>query len=347
MIQKPMIDLSAPLLAWFDENKREFPWRGAMDAYAVWVSETMLQQTRTGAVLAYFPRFMEAYPTVFDLANSKEDELLRVWQGLGYYSRARNMRRAAKQIVEEYGGIFPREISELKKLRGVGEYTAGAVASIAFGAHVPAVDGNALRVFARLTNCADDIADPKTKAGLSAAITAGLPARAGDFNQAVMDLGATVCLPGKAPRCEECPLSRLCEANRAGTASSLPYKSPKKPRRPETLTVFVLQKDNSFLVQKRNENGLLASLYQLPNTTGHLNAEEMASHLQALGISPRSEILCYERKHIFTHIEWHMRVYACRVTDSAPADYILYNGTQSLPTAFRICLPGMTEHITK
>lgn len=334
-----MIDYSTPLLAWFDANKRSFPWRGTKDAYTIWVSETMLQQTRTGAVLSYFPRFMERYPTIFDLANSEEDELLCLWQGLGYYSRARNMHRAAQQVVSEFGGRFPNTVSALKTLCGVGEYTAGAVASIAFDARVPAVDGNALRVFSRLTNCADDIADGKTKENLRAFLAEQVPLRAGDFNQAIMDLGATVCLPGKMLRCEACPLSLLCAGKQAGTAESLPRKSPKKPRRLEQRTIFVLQSEDSFLVQKRAVQGLLAGMYQLPNAEGHLDTAEMTAFLHALGVTPSSEILCYSRRHVFTHIEWDMKVYACAVHAQVLEDHVWYDGTQSLPTAFRICLP--------
>ena len=233
--------LPIPLLRWYQENARTLPWRGDPTPYHVWVSEIMLQQTRVAAVLEYYRRFMEALPTVAHLAAVEEDRLMKLWQGLGYYNRARNLQRAARQVVEDFGGAFPDTYEGLLGLAGVGEYTAGAIASIAFGVPVPAVDGNVLRVVSRLTGDGSDITKPDTKRRMWAALKAVLPVRApGDFNQAMMDLGATVCLPNGAPLCEKCPAAEFCRARREGRTGELPYKPPKKARRVEERVVFLL-----------------------------------------------------------------------------------------------------------
>jgi len=328
----------SPLLAWYDASKRDFPWRRTSDPYAIWLSEIMLQQTRTSAVIPYYERFLAALPTVHDLAEVSDDVLLRLWQGLGYYSRARNLKRAAGQIVADFGGVFPGTYEKLLALHGVGPYTAGAIASITFGQRVPAVDGNVLRVMARLQNNADDITRPDVKARVTREMTAFMPERAGAFNQAMMDLGATLCLPNGAPRCEVCPILSHCLAFAAGTTRELPVRSPKKSRQVERHTVFVLQHDDSFVVQKRPSRGLLASLYQLPNTPGHLDQEAITAWLTAFGARPVSDLAIYAREHVFTHIEWQLQVICCEVAPFSPAPGLWYDGCQSLPTAFAKCL---------
>ena len=229
--------MAAPLLAWYDENKRDLPWRGDHpDPYQVWVSEIMLQQTRVAAVMPYYRAWMEELPTVEALAAADEERLMKLWQGLGYYSRARNLQRAARMIMENFGGRFPESRSDLLSLPGVGEYTAGAVASIAFGRQVPAVDGNVLRVAARVADIREDIMDTKVRASFQALMEAAMPAdRPGIFNQALMDLGAMVCVPKAAPECGRCPLAELCEANRLGVQSQLPVRRKKTARRVEEL----------------------------------------------------------------------------------------------------------------
>ena len=327
------------LLVWYDANKRDFPWRRTSDPYAIWLSEVMLQQTRTTAAIPYYERFLAALPRVQDLARVSDDVLLRLWQGLGYYSRAQNLKRAAIQIETEHSGIFPSTYDQLLSLRGVGPYTAGAVASIAFHECVPAVDGNVLRVMLRLENCFDDILNPTVRTRITRTLAASMPERAGSFNQAMMDLGATICLPNGAPRCDLCPISMYCKAHTAGTARELPKRTKKQPRQKEFYTVFVLLHEGSFVVQKRRNSGLLASLYQLPNEAGQLTQHEIAAWLMRFGTRPISEMTMYTRTHVFTHIEWQMQVICCRVSHFSPAVGLWYDGTQSLPTAFAKCLP--------
>ncbi|MCL2695091.1 MAG: A/G-specific adenine glycosylase [Clostridiales bacterium] len=333
------MNFAKPLVAWYQANKRDFPWRETRDPYAIWLSEIMLQQTRTTAVIPYYERFLAALPTVGDLARVDEDALLRLWQGLGYYSRARNLQRAAVKIETELGGAFPNTYEGLLALPGVGPYTAGAIASIAFGQTVPAVDGNVLRVWARLRNCFDDITQTAVKARVTRELAEIMPQRAGDFNQALMELGAVVCLPIGAPRCESCPVRAFCKAFAAGTVEQLPVRTKKKPRKKERYTVFVLQNEGSFVVQKRPKTGLLASLYQLPHTVGFLTQEEIAAWLTAFGARPVGELAVYSCTHIFTHIEWEMRVVCLEVSPFTPPVGLWYDGTQGLPTAFAKCLP--------
>ena len=304
--------LPIPLLQWYHENARVLPWRSDPTPYHVWVSEIMLQQTRVAAVLGYYARFMEALPAVADLAAVEEDRLMKLWQGLGYYNRARNLQRAARQVVEDFGGAFPHTYEGLLGLAGVGEYTAGAIASIAFGVPVPAVDGNVLRVVSRLTGDGSDITKPDTKKRMWAALKAVLPVRApGDFNQAMMDLGATVCLPNGAPLCEKCPAAEFCRARREGRTGELPYKPPKKARRVEERVVFLLFHDGKVALRQRPKGGLLGGLWEYPN--------ELSPARDALadwGIEPVDLTDGGTGKHIFTHIEWRM---TCRVVETAGA----------------------------
>ena len=232
--------LPAVLLPWYDENRRVLPWREEVTPYRTWVSEVMLQQTRVQAALPYFLRFMEAAPDIPALAALPEEQLMRLWQGLGYYSRARSLQKAARQVVEQYGGCLPQTYSELTALPGIGDYTAGAILSIAFGKPVPAVDGNVLRIAARLTGCGDNVLLPQTRQRFRDALAAVMPPhRPGDFNQALMDLGAGVCLPGQ-PACEACPARKLCAALAAGRQRELPVREKNTAKPTEQLTVFVL-----------------------------------------------------------------------------------------------------------
>ncbi len=258
--------LPIPLLQWYHENARTLPWRSDPTPYHVWVSEIMLQQTRVAAVLEYYRRFMEALPTVADLAAVEEDRLLKLWQGLGYYNRARNLQKAARQVMEDFGGAFPDTYETLLGLAGVGEYTAGAIASIAFGQPVPAVDGNVLRVVSRLTGDGSDMTKPDTKRRMWADLKTVIPVRApGDFNQAMMDLGATVCLPNGAPLCEKCPAAAFCKARLEGRTGELPYKPPKKARRVEERVVFLLFHEGKVALRQRPKGGLLGGLWEYPN----------------------------------------------------------------------------------
>lgn len=298
------------LIDWYDAHARCLPWRNDPTPYRVWVSEIMLQQTRVETVKPYFDRFLSELPTVFDLAAADEQVLLKLWEGLGYYSRVRNLKKAAVEIVGKYGGKLPTTVDELVKLPGIGPYSAGAVASIAFGIRTPAIDGNVLRVVARLTANRGDLAKKETKEEIEKVVRELLPeTRIGDFNQALMELGATVCLPNGAPKCDICPVSTLCAAFSCGITALIPVKAGKKARRIEQRTVFVICCNHRTLLARRPEEGLLKGLWEFPNTEGHLSLDEAGDLLRGWMI-PVKEILPLQKaKHIFTHIEWHMTGY--------------------------------------
>ncbi len=333
-----------PLSGWFRIHARPLPWRENPTAYRVWVSEIMLQQTRAAAVVPYFERFIKALPDVKSLAAADDALLLKLWEGLGYYSRARNLRRAARQIVDFYGGAVPADVPSLLKLPGVGPYTAGAIASIACGQRVPAVDGNVLRVLTRLLNDPSDISDPKTRRRFEAALLDVLPPNAGEFNQALMELGALLCAPNGAPQCDVCPLRELCLAHAAGTEKELPVRKQKAPRRAEEFTVLVWLYEGAAAVKKRPDFGLLASLWELPNVPGHILADTLLSRF---GLSPAGEISVGHAKHIFTHVQWNMRVVAARAPDGAlpPAwEWMPLAGDfHALPSAFKACIAAVVS----
>lgn len=329
--------LPIPLIRWYRENARVLPWRSDPTPYHVWISEIMLQQTRVAAVLDYYRRFMRALPTVEALAAVEEDVLLKLWQGLGYYNRARNLQKAAVQIVEECAGVFPHSYEGLLKLSGVGEYTAGAVASIAFGQAVPAVDGNVLRVVARITGDGGDVMRPETRARMGALVQAVMPLDApGDFNQALMELGATVCLPNGAPQCGRCPAREFCTARREERTGELPFKAPKKARRVEERAVFLIVQDGRVALRRRGPKGLLAGLWEFPN-----EPLPAGGALEEWGVAAASSRRAGTGKHIFTHIEWHMTAYVVRArTKALPAGWV-WAGREALdrvyavPNAFR------------
>jgi A/G-specific adenine glycosylase len=299
--EKRLSDLVFPLLRWYEENARVLPWRSEPTPYRVWVSEIMLQQTRVAAVLDYFKRFMEALPTVEALANCSEETLMKLWQGLGYYSRARNLQKAARLIVNEYNGDFPDHYADLLALPGVGEYTAGAVASIAFSQREPAVDGNVLRVVTRILGDESDITKPETKKNIRTLLSQVMPAHCpGEYNQAMMELGAMVCLPNGKPLCDQCPVSQGCLAFQLNKTDVIPVKPPKKARRIEHRRVFLIGRQGKIALRQRPPKGLLAGLWELPNELG----EELP--FDQWGLEPRSLTPCGTGKHIFTHIEWHM-----------------------------------------
>ncbi len=301
--------LPEALLRWYDGAKRDLPWRRDRDPYRIWVSEIMLQQTRVAAVLGYFARFMEAFPTVEALAAAPEEQLMKLWQGLGYYSRARNLQKAARQIVEDYGGQFPRDYASLRALAGVGDYTAAALASIAFGQPLPAVDGNLLRVTARVLGDRTDITTTQGKKHFTQALREIIPLQdPGRFNQAMMDLGAMVCLPNGAPLCEKCPAAEFCVAHREGIAGELPVKPPKKARRVEERTVWFLFRAGKVALRKRPAKGLLAGLWEYPNA---LAGE--GSPLSLWGLETGEPAFAGTGTHIFTHVEWRMTAQRCEV----------------------------------
>ena len=308
--------LTAPLLAWYRANARSLPWRESPDAYRVWVSEIMLQQTRVAAVLGYYTRFLAEFPTVEALAAADEGRLMKLWEGLGYYSRARNLRKAAGIVAEQYGGRFPETYEELTALPGIGDYTAGAILSIAFGKPVPAVDGNVLRVVSRITDCHGDILSPAVKKAIRRQVEAIMPASEPDiriFNQAAMELGATVCVPNGPPQCRACPAFSFCLGRIRGTAEALPVKAPKKQRRAEEKTVFVLLSPEGTALRRRLDSGLLAGLWEFPNVEGTLKETEAAALAAQWGLEIAQWDQRLTAKHIFTHVEWRMTGYVLHV----------------------------------
>ena len=305
-----------PLLEWYKKDHRKLPWREEPKGYHVWISEIMLQQTRVEAVKPYYHRFMEALPDINSLALAEEEKLLKLWEGLGYYNRARNLQKAAKIMMEEMGGRMPKEYEELLKLPGIGSYTAGAISSIAFGRPYPAVDGNVLRVVSRLTMDEDDIKKDSTKKKVEERLKEVMPTeRPGDFNQAMMELGAVVCLPNGAPKCRECPLQEICQAHLFGKEEEFPKKEEKKKRTIEKKTLLLMEDESKYLLHKRPLKGLLAGMYEFPMLEGHLTRKEVVDHLGEKGLSILNIKKLESAKHIFSHKEWHMDAYFIKVDE--------------------------------
>ncbi len=317
---KNKIELAHRLCDWFDENARVLPWRSSATPYHVWISEIMLQQTRVEAVKRYYERFTGRLPDVKALAECPEDEYLKLWEGLGYYSRVRNLHAAAVSVMEEYGGELPASFEKLLKLKGIGSYTAGAIASIAFGLPEPAVDGNVLRVLMRLLDCDWDIARADTKKQVEQMLRIWLKEEnmmPGKLNQALMEIGALVCVPNGAPHCEECPWQKECKTRQEQDWEAIPVKTPKKPRKIEEMTVLVLQNQEGIYFRKRPEKGLLAGLYEFPNVSGSLDQKQALKAVEEMGLKPIRIRRIDDAKHIFTHIEWHMIGYEVLVESEA------------------------------
>lgn len=332
---------TAPLLAWYRASARDLPWRRTRDPYPIWVSEIMLQQTRVAAVLGYYARFLKAFPSVEALARAPEAELLKLWEGLGYYTRARNLQRAARMIADGLGGRFPDRYETLLALPGVGEYTAAAIASAAFARPEPAVDGNVLRVFTRLTDCHADIAAAGTRSAVREALRPAMPDAAEDirvFNQAMMELGAVVCVPNGPPKCGTCPLAERCLARAHGTAETLPVKAPKKPRRAEERTVFLFLRGGRTALRVRPSGGLLAGLWEFPGVDGRLSPAEAGEQALRWGLTPKEWRRSLSAKHIFTHVEWHMTGYVLEVSGVGTEDFFWADApaleTLAVPSAF-------------
>ena len=328
------------LLPWYREHKRDLPWRANRDPYHIWLSEIMLQQTRVEAVKGYYARFLEQLPTIEALAACDDELLHKLWEGLGYYSRVRNLKKAAQVIMDRHNGQFPHVHKEVLALPGIGDYTAGAVCSIAFNQKTPAVDGNVLRVLSRLREDASPIDLPQTKKQVTALLADIYPEKAGDFTQALMELGATLCGPNWKPRCGECPCREICLGHKRGTAETLPVKSPKKEKRQEDRTVFIFSCDGRYALEKRPNKGLLAGLWQFPNADGHLDLQAALAAAKDMGLSVREVYRDVSRKHIFTHIVWNMRGIYLEVSEPA-GDFRWFtteeiNTQAALPTAFRL-----------
>ena len=328
------------LLDWYRCNHRDLPWRRDREPYHVWLSEIMLQQTRVEAVKGYYTRFLEALPTVADLAAADPDALHKLWEGLGYYSRVRNLQKAAQVIMTEYGGVFPRDYAAIRALPGIGDYTAGAICSICFEQPTPAVDGNVLRVIARICEITAPVTDPKVRREVAAQLAAVYPKGAcGAFTQALMELGATVCVPNGQPQCTVCPCGSICRARAHGTFSSLPAKPAKKPRRQEEKTVFLLCCGGEYAVVRRPKTGLLAGLWAFPNVEGLLDVQAALDQASAWGVHPTDVEKQVEKQHIFTHVQWNMRGYYLRCSTKVSA-FTWVTRAQleadiALPTAFR------------
>ncbi len=351
--RKKLEQIKQPLLSWYGEHKRSLPWREDPSPYHVWISEIMLQQTRIEAVIPYYKRFLTEIPDVASLAAVDDDKLMKLWEGLGYYSRARNLKKAAGEIMERHGGSLPESAEDLRRLSGIGDYTAGAIASISFGKPEPAVDGNVLRVIMRVLGKKDDIALQTTKKETAAALREIYPEGedAKNLTQAVMELGEAVCIPNGEPKCASCPLADICKAKAEGLTDVIPVKSPKKPRKQEQKTVFLLSCRGKYAVCKRPAAGLLAKLWEFPNTENRLTEEEAFSYLQSLGLSPLGVTPCGDAIHIFTHIEWHMTGYAAECT--VPVANLVWQSAEeilenyAIPSAFRAYTDFMKKTITK
>ncbi|MGN0338607.1 MAG: A/G-specific adenine glycosylase [Lachnospiraceae bacterium] len=308
--------LVEPLLDWYPSHARVLPWREDPTPYHVWVSEIMLQQTRVEAVKPFYARFMEALPDVQALAECETDRLLKLWEGLGYYNRVRNMQIAAQTIMSDYGGVIPADYEELLKLKGIGHYTAAAISSIAYGRPAAAVDGNVLRIVMRAAEDDSDIAKQSVKTKVEETLRPVIPQGcAGMFTQAMMELGATVCVPNGEPLCDDCPWQKLCLAHAHGTIGQIPVKTKPKARRLEKKTVLVIRDGDRVLLQKRPEQGLLAGMYEFPHLEGYTSEKQVLDFVKEQGLSPIRIQKLPEAKHIFSHVEWQMRGYAVLVEE--------------------------------
>lgn len=331
--------LPALLLPWYAKNARDLPWRRDAQPYHIWVSEIMLQQTRVETVKDYYLRFLEAVPHLEALAYIKEDKLLKLWEGLGYYSRPRNMQKTARLLVEQYDGAFPAAYEELLQLPGIGPYTAAAMASICFGQPVPAVDGNVLRIITRIAGI-DETDSPALKRRIKAALAEIYPQKeSAAFTQSLMELGATICLPQGLPKCNLCPLAALCQARAEGDVLRYPRKEPKKPKRVEKLTVLLLFCNGAMAIHRRENQGLLAGLWEFPHVPGELQPEQALELARQWQCQPRAIVHTAKASHVFTHLKWQMRCYAMECQARPPlftwADEKALLQIYSLPTAFR------------
>lgn len=349
-------EISPLLLRWYRTNARKLPWRQDQLPYHVWLSEVMLQQTRVETVKGYYLRFLERLPNIAALAAVSIEELYKLWEGLGYYSRAKNLQKAAQMILRDFGGVFPGSFREIQSLPGIGPYTAGAISSICFQQPTPAVDGNVLRVISRLLEIGEDIKEGGTQKKITAAVAGLYPREAspdcGALTQALIELGALVCVPKAAPLCDRCPLSGHCRSFRHQTTRQYPVTSPKKQRKQEDRTVLLLLSEGRLALSKRPAEGLLSGLWELPNIPVHLSPETTVSHLQALGLSPKAPPKpTANRKHIFTHIEWHMIGYLVRCQAPVPAFQWVtpeeLSQDYALPTAFRQFLPELQRELAE
>lgn len=328
------------LLNWYDHNARILPWREDPTPYRVWISEIMLQQTRVEAVKPYYERFMKELPDVEALASVDDDRLMKLWEGLGYYNRARNLKAAANQIMDDYGGQMPADYEQLLSLKGIGEYTAGAIGSIAFHLPVAAVDGNVLRVITRITGDERDILKQSVKRAITKDLLEIIPeTRAGDFNQALMELGAVVCIPNGQPKCSLCPWDTICRAYKEDLTDRIPRKMPKKKRKIEPKTVFLLEYQDKIAIRKREAQGLLAGLWEFPNTETIFSIEDLEQQLEAWQVRHYEFEATAKHKHIFSHVEWHMAGFYVECQEKPQEDFLWVSREEledeyAIPSAF-------------
>ncbi len=318
------------LVEWFNAEKRDLPWRHTTDPYKIWVSEVMLQQTRVDTVIPYYNRFMESFPTLDLLAEAPQDYLLKHWEGLGYYSRARNLQAGAREVLENYGGVVPDNRHEISKLKGVGPYTAGAILSIAYNKPEHAVDGNVMRVLSRVLNINEDIAIPKTKKIFEAAVEELIdPTNASSFNQGLMELGALICTP-TSPKCLLCPVREYCTAFNEGEPEKLPVKSKKIKMKHLSYDILVCQDEQGrFLMEQRPEEGLLANLWQFPMLdTSQFSVESFLKEC-AIRVQAKHELLTF--KHVFSHLTWHVNSYYMKCESTSIGDWFTQEQIEQLP----------------
>ena len=349
MNKNELKNAASMIIRWYKTARRNLPWRANATPYHVWLSETMLQQTRIETVIPYYERFLAQLPTIESLAAVDDEKLMKLWEGLGYYSRARNLKKAAQTVVASYDGVLPKTAQELQKLPGIGEYTAGAIASIAFGQPEPAVDGNVLRVIMRLTACNEDIAQPKVKKEVTQLLREIYPSGkdASNLTQGIMELGEVICIPNGEPKCAVCPLNSICCAHLNKETERYPVRSEKKKRKIEKRTVFMLFCGNKIALHRRTNSGLLAGMWEFPNTEGHLTKQQADAFLARTDLGVLSCEPCGKTKHIFTHIEWHMLGYRVKCQTESPqfewktVEEILHS--YALPSAFRFYRKQLEE----
>ena len=345
-----MKDFYEKLLDWYLENQRELPWREDPTPYHVWLSEIMLQQTRVEAAREYYLRFLNRLPDVRSLAEASEDTCLKLWEGLGYYSRVRNMKRAASEVMEKFGGNIPNTSAELIRLPGIGQYTSAAIASIAFGERIPAVDGNLLRIYSRLEMYEENIRTPAAFRKALEYYTDRMPKNTtktgkgnpcGNFNQALMDLGNAVCLPNTAPECGNCPISEFCRTHRErpGMEADLPVIPAGKGKKEEHLTVFLIRSEGRTAVRKRPARGLLAGLYEFPSAAGELETEDAVKWLREHSVEPIRIKKIIDAEHIFTHKKWIMRGYEVTM-DSFSEENVPFIMASEEEIAQKYCIPS-------
>lgn len=338
--EQVLIAMFEALIPWYEAHKRELPWRQDREPYHVWLSEIMLQQTRVEAVKEYYRRFVTALPTIPDLAEAPEEQILKLWEGLGYYNRVRNLQKAAQTICAEYMGVFPSEYAQIRSLSGIGDYTAGAIASICFDAPTPAVDGNVLRVYSRLLADDANIDLQTTKKRITRKLQETYPQKnPGIATQALMELGATVCVPNGAPRCDVCPVAEICQARKQDTWRNLPVRSEKKKRKIVDKTVFILLTEDTVALHKRSTSGLLAGMWEFPNVDAKLDKQAAVTQVTGWQAEPLDLLMQTSYTHIFSHVEWHMTAYyiRCRKTNKKWkwVTKESLDETYALPSAFR------------